>query len=100
VVSVGTLLAFVVGEGVNPSGGEWLGFLFFPLGISVGMIVGWWREGAGGTITSGSLLGFYIIHLITAGAFPKGWAWLVFAAPGFLFLLSWYWSRKRGVIAV
>lgn len=41
----------------------------------------------------GSLLAFYIIHVATAGTLPSGWAWLVFAAPGFFFLLAWGLSR-------
>jgi hypothetical protein len=95
VASVALVLAFIVGEGVKPSGpSEWLGFLFFPLGISVGMILAWWKEGLGGSITVGSLLTFYVVHRTTAGTFPKGWAWLAFAAPGFLFLLSSHWSRR------
>ena len=73
---------------------ERLGVLFFPVGISVGMILAWWREGLGGSITVGSLLAFYVVHLTTAGTFPKGWAWLAFAAPGFLFLLSSHLRRR------
>lgn len=95
VASVALVLAFIVGEGFNPSGrNEWLGVLFFPVGISVGMILAWWKEGLGGSITVGSLLAFYVLHLTTAGTFPKGWAWLAFAAPGFLFLLSSQLSRR------
>ena len=63
------------------------------------MIVAWRREGIGGSITVASFLAFYLIHLLTAGKFPKGWGWLTFAAPGFLFLLCWYWSRKIGTPA-
>ena len=95
IASITLVLLFIVGEGDNPTTStEWLGFLFFPAGICVGMIIAWWREGLGGVITIGSLVMFYAIHLATAGAFPRGWAWLAFAAPGFLFLASWYWSRK------
>ncbi|MGD0012661.1 MAG: hypothetical protein ABSE93_29480 [Terriglobia bacterium] len=95
VASVGLVVAFIVGEGSHPSGpNEWLGFVLFPVGISVGMILGWWKEGLGGSITVGSLLAFYAVHLTTAGTFPKGWAWSAFAAPGFLFLLSSYLSRR------
>ena len=95
VASVGLVLGFIVGEGFNPSGpNEWLGVLLFPVGISVGMILAWWKEGLGGAITVGSLVAFYVVHLTTAGTFPKGWAWLAFAAPGFLFLLSSYLSRR------
>jgi hypothetical protein len=88
------MLLIAVGEGPYPSTpAEWIGLLFYPLGISAGMILAWWREGFGGVITVGSLLVFYVIHFATSGAFPKGWAWLAFATPGFLFLL--YWERSR-----
>jgi hypothetical protein len=94
--SVGLVLAFIVGEG-GPSGpNEWLGFLFFPFGICAGMVLAWWREGLGGIVTVASLVVFYLIHLATAGSLPNGWAWLAFAAPGFLFLLTWFLSRRPG----
>ena len=94
--SVGLVLAFLVGEGFHPSQiktREWLGLVFFPVGICAGMILAWWKAGLGGAITVGSLLVFYVIHFATAGTFPRGWAFLVFAAPGFLFLL--YWAQCR-----
>ena len=98
VASVGLVLAFLVGEGFHPSQiepREWLGLVFFPVGICAGMILAWWREGLGGGITVSSLLIFYVIHFATAGTFPRGWAFLFFAAPGFLFLLSWQGSQRR-----
>jgi hypothetical protein len=95
IASIGLVLLFLIGEGINPkTSAEWSGFLFFPVGICFGLLLAWWKEVIGGSITLGSLLVFYAIHLATAGMLPKGWAWLVFAAPGFLFLLSWYRSRK------
>jgi hypothetical protein len=99
VLSVTLVVAFIVGEGSHPSGAsEWLGSLFFPVGICVGMILAWWKEGLGGWITVGSLLAFYGIHRVTAGAFPSGWGWLAFAAPGLLFLVSSWLSRRRQVV--
>jgi hypothetical protein len=101
IASIGFVLLFFVGEGFNPAQikpSEWLGLLFFPVGISVGMILAWWKEGFGACITAGSLLIFYIIHFATSGRFPGGWAWLAFAAPGFLFLLSWYRTRRSGKV--
>lgn len=95
VVSIALVLAFIVGEGVHPAGAsEWLGLLFFPFGICAGMLVAWRREGLGGAITIASLLLFYVVHFATAGTWPRGWAWLAFAAPGFLFALTWYLSRE------
>ena len=93
--SVLMVLAFMIGERSYPSNAsEWLGFLFFPLGICVGMIVAWWREGLGGIVTVASLGLFYLVRLFVSGALPPGWGWLVFAAPGFLFLLAWLLSRR------
>jgi hypothetical protein len=97
VASVGLILAFLVGEGFDPSrikAREWLGLAFFPVGISAGMIVAWWREGLGGSVTVLSLIVFYLINFATARTFPRGWAFLVFAAPGFLFLYCWLRSRS------
>jgi len=91
VLSIGLVLAFLVGEGFHPSrlqAREWLGLIFFPVGICVGMIVAWRHELVGGLITVGSLAVFYVIHSVTAGVFPRGWAFLVFAAPGFIFVLA------------
>jgi hypothetical protein len=95
IASIGLVLGFLVGEGINPTtSAERIGFLFFPVGICIGMILAWWKECFGASITIGSLLVFYAIHLGTSGTLPHGLAWLAFAAPGFLFLLSWYRSRK------
>ncbi len=100
VASIGLILAFLVGEGLDLSqmkASEWFGFLFFPVGICAGMILAWWREVLGGIVTVGSLLIFYMIHFMTAGTLPRGWAWLVFAAPGFLFLFCWQRSRSAQI---
>ena len=94
IASLVLILAFVVGERSFPGTlTEWLGFAFFPVGILVGMFVAWWREGTGGAITVGSLVVFYLVHSATSGVFPRGVAWLAFAAPGFLFMFCWYRSR-------
>ncbi len=95
IASIVLILVFIIGERSCPSGlGEWIGFLFFPVGVAAGMIISWWKEGEGGGITVASLIFFYLIHLATAGRFPEGWGWLAFSAPGFLFLVTWCWSTK------
>ena len=89
IASIGIILLFIICEDSGPIGtGEWLGFLFFPLGVSVGMVLAWWKEGIGGGITVASLIVFYLVHFATAGTLPEGWAWLLFSAPGFLFLVA------------
>ena len=102
-VSIGIILLFMVSEGfdytrIKPS--EWILFLFFPFGVSIGMILAWWKEAAGGSMTVGSLLMFYVVHFAISGKFPHGWAWLVFTIPGFLFLICWYRIQKVHNVAV
>lgn len=98
ILSIGLILGFIIGEGIHYSSmNEWLGFLFFPFGISVGMILAWQKEGLGGSITILSLIIFYIIYFLSTDTFPKGLAWLLFSIPGFLFLLCWFRSKKRKV---
>jgi len=95
IIVFGLIILLIIGEGINPSFTyEWLGLFFIPFGISIGMILAWWWEGLGGIIIVGSLIAFYAIYIATTNTFPKGFAWLLFSVPGFLFLLSWYQSRK------
>jgi hypothetical protein len=83
-----------VGEGVHPGGPtELVGLVLYPGGVCVGMILAWWKEGLGGGVSVASLAGFYILYTATQGSLPPGWAWLVLAVPGFLFL--WCWVRSR-----
>lgn len=92
IASIGLILLLSIGQ-MPPNRSEWIGFVLYPAGIVVGMVLAWWREGLGGTITVGSLLAFYALHFATAGTLPKGWAWLILAAPGLLFL--WCWRRSQ-----
>lgn len=92
VASIVVIIAFFIGEGFDPAKitpKETLGFIFFPFGVCLGLILAWWKEGLGGLIAVASLLAFYAIHFATAGTFPSGWAWLAFTAPGFLFVFLW-----------
>ncbi len=74
---------------------EWVGLLLFPLGVIVGFAVAWWNEGIGGAITTASLLAFYLVYgLLLRGNINQGWAFIVFASPGLLFLLSWLRSHS------
>jgi hypothetical protein len=66
-----------------------IGFLFFPIGLVTGFILGWKWEILGGTISIASLFCFYMIYgLVLNGEFPRGIAFLIFSLPGFLFLAS------------
>ncbi len=96
-LSLGTLLLFGIGEGFNPlhfNSRELLLSLCFPLGVSIGMIIAWWREGPGGIITVLSVALFYVLNFILARRFPGGPFFLLFSLPGFLFLISWLYRRQ------
>lgn len=91
-LSIAVILLFLIGEGFNPlriTATEWALLLCFPFTVMIGFVIAWRNEALGGLIAVGGLLGFYIIHaIVAAGHLPSGWAYLMFASPGFLFLLS------------
>lgn len=95
-----TLLVLVFwGEALNPSQisrTEWVGLVFFPIGITIGMVVAWWKEGLGSAITVGSLVAFYVVYGYVFKNHIGGWAFIVFASPGFLFLLHWLFRNLVG----
>ena len=95
VASITLLLMLFAGEGLHPSQvapRQWAGLVFFPLGVIIGMIVAWWKEGLGATITLGSLLAFYLVYGYLMRYHIAGWAFIMFASPGFLFLVHWLLS--------
>lgn len=95
IASITLLLMLFAGEGLHPSEvapRQWVGLVFFPLGVIIGMIVAWWKEGLGAAITLGSLLALYFVYGYLMRYHLAGWAFIVFASPGFLFLLHWLLS--------
>jgi hypothetical protein len=104
--SMFVLLLFIFGEGepfqvTKIRAVEWLGLMLFPVGVVVGFVVAWWREGLGGGITVTSLLAFYLVfEFLLNGKLTQGVWFFVFAFPGFLFLISWFISRPRRPVAI
>lgn len=76
--SVGFALLVIAGELIYPHAPppstvrDLVGLFLFPFGVCVGMILAWRWEGLGGSITLGSLLGFYAALRIMDGRFPGG----------------------------
>ena len=101
IMSIVILLLFIIGEGFNPTRitpRECVGLLFFPFGVMAGMAIAWWSEWLGGAISVASLLAFYLVYgLLLSDRFPGGGYFIVFAAPGFLFLTHWALSRDATV---
>jgi hypothetical protein len=95
-LSAGVILLFL--NGFDPRSvriREWVGLAFFPAGVVVGFIVAWWKEGLGAGITLVSLAAFYGVYGGLMGSNVHGWAFITFASPGFLFLLSWLVSKTN-----
>lgn len=98
ITSIVFLLLLFQSEMLNPSGisgDEWAGLIFFPIGVIIGMIVAWWKEGLGVSVTLGSLLAFYFVYGYLLKYNVAGWAFVVFASPAFLFLLHWLLHRTE-----
>ena len=93
------LSLFVVGEPFPVSkitAAQWLGFAMFPVGVVIGFIVAWRREGLGGAITIGSLLAFYSVFVfLLNGNLKQGLGFILFAFPGLLFVISWLMRRAH-----
>ena len=94
-MSIGFVLLFLFGEGlmvngVGPTPTEWVGLLFFPFGLMIGLLVAWRNELIGGSIAVVSVAAFYAWALSVRGALPSGPYFLLLALPALLFLiLAW-----------
>lgn len=98
IASIVLLLMLFQAEAFHPSDvspREWVALFFFPVGVIAGMIIAWWKEGLGATVTLGSLLGFYLVYGYLFGFHIGGYWFLVFASPGFLFMLHWLFYKPR-----
>ena len=98
-LSVITVLAFAIGESVGSSGPrptpqEWVGLALFPIGVVVGLVVAWYREAWGGALALGCLIGFYLWNFFRSGHLPRGPYFILFAAPGLIFLIVGSLSRR------
>lgn len=84
------LVAFALGgrEDLRMSASEAVAFLFFPVGVVAGFAMAWRWERAGGLITLGSLVLFYLWMFLRAGRWPTGPYFMLLAAPGLLFTAS------------
>jgi len=94
-VSIALILLFFIGfRPTQVAPRDWIGLMFFPFGVILGMLISWRRELEGSLLSLASLAGFYLVYgLVMTGRLPGGWAFLVFTAPALLFLASWF-ARK------
>ncbi len=82
VLSTIMILLFLFGKGPEPAKFkliEWIGFIFFPAGVLVGLIISWKKEIAGGIVTIASTVIF---------SFIMAFSWFIVALgfPALLFI--------------
>jgi len=97
-VTLGIVAMFLLAEPFKPSNvrpREWVGFICFPIGVMVGLIIAWWKEGVGAGISLGSLAAFYLVFGWLMGSKIHGPWFLIFASPAFFFLIAWLLSRSN-----
>ena len=95
-LSAGTIFLFLIGfDPRSVRTREWVGLAFFPAGVVVGFIVAWWKEGLGAGITLASLAAFYGVYGWLMGSNVNSVAFIVFASPSLLFLISWLLSKSN-----
>ena len=96
VVCLAIVFLFFLAEEINfgeIAAKEWIGLLFFPVGVFTGLVLAWREEGLGGGFALGSVLGFYLVYgWLLNGKLWQGWAFLPFLLPAVLFLLYWIFS--------
>ena len=92
-IVVGFLLILLFGEGLPPIS---ILHLCFPLGVMLGLIVAWFFEGIGSTITIVSIAAFYLIHYRLSGTLPGGPFFLIAAAPECAFSYQQVYEARYG----
>lgn len=65
----------------------WLLFLFFPLGLTGGLLTGFRNSGWGGRIAIFSTGLFFLLHEFLYGIPPGDPTYILLSVPGFLFLI-------------
>ncbi len=83
IASIGLLGAFLIGEGPPPLS---IQVVLFPFGVMFGLLLAWRFERFGGLVTIVSVLLFYALEYFSRGRFPGGFAFLLFSAPGVIFV--------------
>jgi hypothetical protein len=91
-IVIGFLLLFLFGEGL-PS--ITVLHICFPYSVILGLILAWFFEGIGATMTIVSIAAFYLIHYFQNGKLPSGPFFLISGVPSVLFLVSMFMRKDK-----
>jgi uncharacterized membrane protein len=69
--------------------------LLFPFGVILGLVLAWRFERIGGLIGAASTLLFYALEYVGCGRFPKGYAFMLVAAPSVIFFCCGYLRARQ-----
>ena len=83
ITSIGLLCLFLFGEGLPPLTVQ---AMMFPFGVMLGLMLAWRFERIGGFLAVVCVLLFYMLEYLGHGRFPKGYAFLLVALPGVIFI--------------
>lgn len=92
------IVMFVVGEGLpKPSelarSERLLGIAL--IAMTLGLIVGWWRELAGAILIFGGFFSFMAIEFVASGDAGMGAVFVLFPVAGALYLVYWWLAGRR-----
>jgi len=94
ILSTIMILLFIFGEGLDLSKltlNEWFGFLFFPFGLVIGLIISWKKEIVGGIVTIVSITVFAI-------AMEINWFIIALGFPAVLFIIHGIITKNKSEI--
>jgi hypothetical protein len=60
-----------------------------------GLIIGWWRELAGGVLVLGGFAAFMLVEYVTTRDAGMNWVFALFPTAGILYLVFWRLGRLR-----
>lgn len=89
-----TLLVLLFASRELPNGTEWLGVVFFPIGVALGMLLGLWRELLGGVLALFSLVTFYLVFILVGQSLPQGPYFAILSLPALLQIITGLLARR------
>lgn len=98
--SIAVLSLFVIGSIQSgdpvPTFSEAVGIACFPIGVVVGMIIGWRQPMTGAVVSLISLLAFYVWSYVVSGRLNNGPYFILFTLPAVFYLLGALTSASPG----